>query len=302
MNILNLYNIDDSENLIMKKFEGSQQNILSSVSILNWADKNGFKNYTKINKTCYGKPFIKVDDTKYLLLENIKGKKIKLKDEKQVTSSIKLLGEFHLASEGYIMPIGIKTTANWGRCMEKYKTLTCTLEKYIDILDNKCKKNKFEIETLPYLSDLYKAAKRSIDFFRSEKYINAIEKSMRKREICINDFTQNSLVIEKESKELYLTRMFSLGYNMCEEDIASILKRHIEEVKSIDFLEEIIDEYRKVRNIDKVSKECIEKLALFPETPIKIISKYMRKGIYKDNMLEKFLDSSKVYKNLNMEV
>lgn len=300
MNISRLYKLENS--LTIKKFEGSEQNILSSFSILKWANKRGFSDFVSIKETHYGKPYIKVDKDKYIFYENVEGKKLKLNDKEQVISSIKCLGRFHLAGEGYVMPSGIKTSAHWGRCMEKYKTFTCKLEEYADAIERRKCKNEFEEKTLPYLDNLYKRAKKSVDFFRSEKYINAIEKSMKKREICVNDFTQNSVILVGEDKRPVLTKIFSLGYNMCEEDIACMLRRYIEENKSIEFLEEIINEYGEIRSIDEVSRECIRHLSLFPETPIKIISKYMKKGLYRDDMLEKFINISEVFKNINMEV
>lgn len=302
MNVLKLYNLERDDNIVMKRFDINDQNILSSYSILEWANKNGFNDYTKIKRTIYKKPFLNIDNEKYILIEDIKGKKIKLKNKDDILLSINLLARFHSAAEGYVMPSGIKTSANWGRCMEKYKTLTCNLEKYGYMLDGKKNKTKFELETFSYIDELYNLSKKSIDFFRSNNYINAIEKSMKKREICVNDFTQNSLLLLGANKKPYLTKLFSLGYSMCEEDIASIIRRHIEETGSIEFLEEIINEYDKTRSINNVSKECIKRLALFPETPIKMISKYMKKGVYKEDMLEKFFYSLKAFKNFNMEV
>lgn len=300
MIISKLYNIDDFySEWAIKKFEGSEQSILSSSSILEWTKDGRFNSISDIRRTYYGRPYIKIENNKYILTNNIKGKKIKLSDKEEVISAIKCLAEFHLAAEGYLMPSGIKTVAYWGRGMEEYKTLTCHLEKYADLLDRNGCKNSFEKETRDHLDYLYKTARKSIEFFRSEKYIDAIEKSMKRREICINDFTQNSVIMLGKSKKPFITKIFSLGYNMCEEDIASMARRYIEETGCIEFLEEIISEYDKKRSLNSVSKENIRHMTLFPETPLKIISKYLKKGLYKENMLESFLSIASIYPMAN---
>ncbi|KMT22832.1 hypothetical protein [Clostridium cylindrosporum] len=303
MNVSRLYGIDDYySEWSIKRFDGPEQNILSTSSILKWVQGGKFDNFQEIAETYYGRPYIKIDDNKYILTKNIKGKKLRISDESEVLSSIRCLARFHLAAEGYLMPSGIKTEANWGKCMEKYKTFTCSLEKYSDMLEEKGCKNEFERETKIYLDLLYKLSRKSIEFFRSDRYIYAIEKSMRKREICINDFTPNSVVMVGERREPYIVKVFNTAYNMCEEDIASMARRYIEETGRIEFLEEIINEYGKIREIDDISKENIRHMSLFPELPIKIITKYMKKGLYKDDMLKKFLSVSKIFQNLNMEV
>ncbi len=285
---------EDNNDYVIKRFEDSQDKIILSSSIIEWVKKRGFNNILDIKKTYYGRPYIKINQKKYLLESNIKGKKLRLKNKSDMFLAVSTLAKFHLASEGYPMQSGVKIESSWGKCMEKYKTYICDLEKYAYKIERYGAKNEFEKVTADYLDDLYKCSKKTIDFFRSEKYILAIEESMKKREICINDFTQNSVLIDK-NKNAYITKIYSLGYNMCEEDIASILRRYIEENESIEFLQEIINEYTKIRELSSVSKENLINLVMFPESPIKIISKYMKKGLYKDNMLDKFLLTSRIF-------
>ena len=285
---------EDNTNYIIKRVEDSQEKIILSSSIIDWVKKRGFNNILDIKKTYYGRPYIKINKKKYLAQLNIKGKKLRLTNNDDLRLAMSTLAKFHLAAEGYPIQSGIKIESSWGRCMEKYKTFIANLEKYAYKIERYGAKNEFEKVTSYYLDDLYNCSKKTIDFFRSEKYILAIEESMKKREVCINDFTQNSVLIDK-NKNAYITKIYSLGYNMCEEDIASILRRYIEETGRIEFLQDMINEYTKIRELSSVSKENLINLVMFPESPIKIISKYMKKGLYKDNMLEKFLLTSRIF-------
>ncbi|MEG0481424.1 MAG: hypothetical protein RR539_10645, partial [Clostridium sp.] len=79
-------------------------------------------------------------------------------------------------------------------------------------------------------------------------------------------------------------------------------RRHIELTGNIGIINKAISEYMKIRSLDDVGIENIKRMALFPEGPIKIISKYMKKGLYKEDMLQGFLSSAKIYEKLNMEV
>ncbi|MEG0370686.1 MAG: hypothetical protein RR515_03320 [Clostridium sp.] len=302
MDISRIYDVDDLYmQWVMKRYEGSEQSILSTTSILKWVEGGHFDDIVSIKKTYYNRPYIKVDNNKYILIENIKGKKIELSDKKQVLSGINCLARFHKAAEGYVLPSGIKTEANWGRTMEKYKTFTCSLERYWDKLEENGPKNSFEKETMPYLKLLYRLSRETIDFFRSERYIDAIERSMKRKEICINDYP-SSLVMVGKSNKPYIAKAFCMGYNMCEEDVAALLRGYIEETGSIECINELISEYEKIRAIDDVSRENIMRMTLFPETAIKIVSKYMKKGLYREDMLDNFIKVSKVYEKLNLEV
>lgn len=286
---------------MLKKYEGSEENLHSTVSILDWTHGGNFHNILDIKKTYYNRPFVRVFDDKYILVKNIKGKKPRLSDEGEVLSIIKCLGKFHLSSEGYVLSNGIKVEANWGRTMEKFKGFACCLERYFDTTESKKFKNQFEEKTHEYIGLLYKNSRDAINFFRSEKYINAIENSMKRREICVNDATSGIVMVGKYN-EPYITKVFSLGYNMCEEDVASVVRRHIELTGNIGIIDKAINEYMKIRKLDDVCIENIKRMALFPEGPIKIISKYMKKGLYKEDMLDSFLNSARIYEKLNMEV
>ncbi|MEG0128452.1 hypothetical protein [Clostridium sp.] len=302
MNVTRLYNIDDYYmEWLVKKYDGSEEALHATVSILDWTHGGNFHNILDIKKTYYNRPFVRVFDDKYILVKNIKGKKPRLSDEGEVISIIKCLAKFHLSSEGYVLSSGIKVQANWGRTMEKFKGFACCLERYFDATENKKFKNEFEEKTHDYIEVLYKNSRDAIKFFRSEKYINAIEKSMKRREICVNDATSGIIMIGKNN-EPYINKVFSLGYNMCEEDVASVVRRHIELTGNIGIINKAISEYMKIRSLDDVGIENIKRMALFPEGPIKIISKYMKKGLYKEDMLQGFLSSAKIYEKLNMEV
>ena len=249
---------EDNTNYIIKRVEDSQEKIILSSSIIDWVKKRGFNNILDIKKTYYGRPYIKINKKKYLAQLNIKGKKLRLTNNDDLRLAMSSLAKFHLAAEGYPIQSGIKIESSWGRCMEKYKTFIANLEKYAYKIERYGAKNEFEKVTSYYLDDLYNCSK-------------------------------------DKNKNAYITKIYSLGYNMCEEDIASILRRYIEETGRIEFLQEMINEYTKIRELSSVSKENLINLVMFPESPIKIISKYMKKGLYKDNMLEKFLLTSRIF-------
>lgn len=271
----------------LKQVDVKEWEVLSSCAIIEYVKENGFKNIISIKKDKDKKPYLKINDNLYVFTsEDHLGEKFDFKDREAVINLSAILARFHECSEGFIQPAGIKVQVKWGRNMEKYRGMVTRLERFIDEIESKEHLTSFEEEVSPHLNSLLKRAKKSLKVLRSIKYINTLEKSMNKREVCINNISQSS--VRKYEGRIILTKVFSLGYNMCEEDLAELIKRHLEESESREGYGDIIKEYRKVRELSEYSEEIIKALVSFPFDSIKTILKYAKSKEDEDVLIGKF--------------
>jgi hypothetical protein len=108
---------------------------------------------------------------------------------------------------------------------------------------------------------------------------------MRSKEVCLNKISNNTAVIFND--EIILKKVFDMGYNMAEEDIALLVKKIIEETSDLKACDLIFEGYTSVRNLGDNSSAIIKAVAAFPEDTLKIIDKYFKKLQLDDNDLAK---------------
>lgn len=272
--------------LILRPVDVKESEIISSVAVIDYVLQKGFKNILAIKRNIEGKPYTKHEGKTYILCQSHGSEKLRIRSEENAFLMAELLANFHNAAEGFTQPIGVKVKVDWGKTMERYRALTCKLERYIDYINDKEKLNQFEEYTKTYLPYLLKRAKQSMKILRSAKYLTALEKSMKSREVCINGISNNTAVIQEDN--LTIVKIFELGYNMVEEDISGLLKKLMEETGNKELFTSIIDKYSETRKVSEASKDIIKALVSYPADSIKIIGKYMREMESNDELLDKF--------------
>lgn len=271
----------------LKSVDVKEWEVLSSCAIIDYVKSNGFKNIISLKKDKDNKPYVKVNNKLYVFTnDDDLGERIDFKNREDVILLARELAEFHNAAEGFIQPSGVKVSVFWGRRMEKCRVLVSKLEKYIDMVEGKDKLDNFQKETLPYLNTLLRRSKKSLKILRSMKYINLLEKSMKVREICLNDVSSNS--IKKYDDKIIIIRAFRMGLNMVEEDLAELVRRYLEATNDKEGCIDVLRVYEEVRGLGQYSEEIIRALVSFPSDSLRTISKYMKSGNEGDVLLIKF--------------
>jgi CotS family spore coat protein len=277
----------------LKHIDASEWEITSAAAVLEYVSSRGFKSIISIKRDGDSKPYIKNGDKIYALIRVIDGQKLKLRTKENGIRLAQTLGDFHNAAENFMQPPGVKLKVDWGKRMEKYRTLTSRLERYIDYLDEREKLNDFEEFTLGYVEMLLKRAKLSMKVLRSLGYLKALESSMKRKEICLNSVSSNTAVLYRS--KVIITKIFDIGYNMVEEDLASLIKKLIEETGDRTVFVDIINAYKDKRNLNEDSEAIIKALISYPFDSIKMIARYFQHGkndednpIYDACLLEKF--------------
>lgn len=268
--------------------------VMSTAAVLDYVSSRGFNEILFIKRIGVSKSYIKKGEEIYILTSMFPGQKLKLINEENGLILAELLAKFHNAAEGFIQPPGIKLRVDWGKRMERLRTSTSRLEKYINYINSKEKLNEFEEYTLKYTEMLIKRAKTSMKILKSLGYLRALEGSMKRKEICINGISNRTAIISGD--RLVISKIFELGYNMVEEDIAALIKKVIQETGDKTLFDRISSKYFKIREAGEDSEKIIRALVSYPSDSVKVILKYYDHArnvpeedlLYNTAMLKKF--------------
>jgi hypothetical protein len=277
-----------------KQVDKKEWEVMSTAAVLDYVFSNGFNDILFIKKNGALKPYVKKGEEIYILMSQATGQKLKLRTENNGLIFAELLAKFHSAAEGFIQPPGIKIRVDWGKRMERFRMLTSQLEKYINYIGNKEVLNEFEEYTSQYAEILIKRAKAAMKILKSLSYLRALEGSMKRKEICINCISSNTAIIKRDN--VVISKIFELGYNMAEEDIAALIKKLIIETGDKGVLEKIVCKYSDIREVGEDSENIIKALVSYPFDSIKAILKYYNHTkdmieedvLYNTEMMEKF--------------
>lgn len=277
-----------------KRVDRKEWEVMSTAAVLDYVSSRGFNEISSIKKIGSYKPYVKKGEEIYVLMSMPYGQKLKLKTESSGLILSELLAKFHNAAEGFIQPPGIKLRVDWGKRMERFRMFTSRLEKYINYIEGKEVLNEFEEYTLGYTDLLIKRARSSMKILKSLGYLRALEGSMKRKEICINGISNNTAIINGDG--VVISKIFELGYNMAEEDIAALIKKVIQDTGDSKIFDKMIGKYFEIREAQKDSESIIKALISYPFDSIKIILKYYNHTrdvpeediLYNSAMLQKF--------------
>lgn len=277
-----------------RQVDRKEWEVMSTAAVLDYVSSKGFNDILFIKKNGDFKPYVKKGEEIYILMSIDEGQKLKLRTENNGLMFAELLAKFHSAAEGFIQPPGIKIRVDWGKRMESFRMLTSRLEKYINYIRNKETLNEFEEYTWQYTEILIKRAKAAMKILKSLSYLRALESSMKRKEICINCISSNTAIIKGDN--VVISKIFELGYNMTEEDIAALIKKLIIETGDRGVFDRVMCKYSDIREFGEDSGNIIKAFVSYPSDSIKVILKYYNHTkdmieedvLYNTVMLEKF--------------
>lgn len=271
--------------LSLQRVYVNESRIMAACAISDYIREKGFEYIISIKKSKEGRPYVKRGEEIYVLMDNVGERKFKLINKKNIEVMTNLLALFHNAAEGFIQPPGIKVNVSWGKRIEKCRVLLMHLEKYA-LKIKADRNNSFEEYTYKFVDYLIRRAKNSMSILSSNDYLEVLEESMKKREVCINSISNNTALVN--GGNIIISRIFDMGYNMIEEDVASFIKKVIIETSNKNFLESIVEEYSLNRYIDEKSKRIIIALVNYPYDSIRTIGRYIKYPEDSEILLKKF--------------
>lgn len=266
--------------------------------IVNHLIERGFNNIIQFNCDANEKPYT-IDKNKiYAKVHEVKGERLVLSNLDNILYFTEILADFHSSSQGFIKPSGIKIKTEWGKLIEKYKTMTRRIDKYIRLTNQKGITTKFEEDTWRFMEPLMNRADISIKVFKSPIYLKVLEKSMLNMEICLNTMS-DSLAVNRNGT-IIIKNIFDLSYNMALEDICKLIKKGFEGNDARIVYYEVINSYSKIKRIDENSRVVINAILNFPYDSLKVINRYLDNKNEETVLVEKFKKQYEIEQRSNI--
>ena len=158
--------------------------------------------------------------------------------------------------------------------------------KYIKEIENKNNLNSIDFYLIRNGEMLLNKGRKALNHIYSNNYRKLIYRSMRNYEVCLSRVDENNLFVEENNK-IFIGTIKYLAYNLKEHDIYSYIKKI--KRKDIEFsIEEVIDYYIKIANLESDSKQYLRALCSYPNEEFKVLERYILKKIdtNEDRVLE----------------
>ena len=272
--------------------------VTCTASIIDYVASNGFYGIENIIKSKEGNAYAKIGGKTYVMVKKAAGTKLKLKNRKDIISMSEFTAAFHNAAEGFVESSGNRVIVKWGKRMEKCRKFAAMLEKYNDFIKETNNSDKFQECTKKYIDILLARSKASMKILRSIEYLKALENSMKKKEVCLNSISNNAAVAS--NGKLIYVKIFNMGYNMVEEDLADLIKCSMEKSGDLSLYDDIMEKYLTIRKLGSYSPDIVKALVTFPYDSIKVISKYMDDNTKGDELINKFNKNISKEMNTNL--
>lgn len=258
------------------KSKDSETDIIFITGLYDYIQKKGFKKILKLYKTKKGKYYSCRKDGIYLLYDFSRSDKWGFSYREDGCSMLGLLSDFHKHSAGYIPPPGGKAKSCWGRWIEEYKKELNSLKKYKEQANNRSEKTPFEIMFLSDCGLYISFLEQSIDMLNKTGYLENVESSMYKHEVCLGSFKQS--MFYRDTKGMNIRNLNKCRYDIAEKDVADLAAKLSESCSENELhgLGTLVKECCSPDNLRPNSKAVVKAFLLFPGEYLKVCSRYFK--------------------------
>lgn len=270
--------IADTKNrkLLIEKTDCKETHLIYITGLYDHIKDRGFKNVIRIYAAKTGKRYISMYDRFYIVSDYIDKDGDEFGFTKNEYNIIKFLADFHRATQGYCPPLGGKVKSDWGKWIEKYKKQYRGLKRYKDQVIEKESRSSFEEMFLKNCDVYLNRMEMSINVLKNNGFLDNVEESMRKHQICIGNFKTSNFC--KRKSGIYIKSLDKCRYDMIEKDIGDILQKLIEYGSECSEarLAGLISLYHKKNPLNRNSMDIIKAFIMFPDEYEKVCSRYYK--------------------------
>lgn len=192
-------------------------------------------------------------------------------NEEMVLKQLELLTEFHQRTMGFEKNLRSRLNNKIGRDIEEYKVSLRRLTKDMERISTEGPQNDFE-ESLSYMGEEYiKRGEKALKIVNTSYYVEIILRSMRRKEICIQDVWINNLNFE--DKNIKIRELKGISYNLVEMDMVYLINKLRRAGYELDW-RYICRRFCDMENIDRYSENFIISLVSYPTQFMKCCDRY----------------------------
>lgn len=219
----------------------------------------------------------------FLCLENIKVLEYVKKEqvlldnakEEEILNQLLLISEFHKKTMGYKGYMGLSLDNKTGSTVEQYKVSIKRLRRYIKNIRLNSASSDFERKLLKVGFDYIKRAENCISEIINSGYLEIIERSMKRAEICLGNTTFSNL--NKTDDILEVCSLNKCSYNNIEMDCFYLLSKYRRKNLKLNY-KDIVNKYCDYENLNENSSRFIIALLSYPYEFMRCCNRYREKS------------------------
>lgn len=273
------YKVETPEGYIfLKKMSHGKYKCKNGYILVEELYKNNFYNVPRYIKTKDGRYYVKHKNHFYYVTEWIDGQECNLDDLEESKNCIKLLANFHKASQKIdTSKLIIKNNLkNWPYI---FKNCLHDLERYKKLISNKKIRNDFDLLYGDYIENFYNRGLKALSFLNNSNYYKLSRIADNNKTICHDSFYYQNII--KTDSDYFLIDLDSIIIDLQINDLGKIIRRLMYKKNyawNFNKVRELIECYNSINKLSKNELEVMLALIIFPHKFWKLGKKrYLKK-------------------------
>ncbi|MFL0267135.1 spore coat protein [Candidatus Clostridium radicumherbarum] len=221
------------------------------------------------------KDFLYIKDIKVLESEISELKTIININEEELLNQLFIISEFHKKTMGYKGYMGLRLDNKTGSQLEQYKVNTKRLKRYLKNIRINSASSDFERKLLKIGFEYLKRCDSCISEIMNAGYMDLIERSMKRTEICI--VNPNFSNLSKNDNIIEIGSLNKCSYNNVEMDCFYLLSKFRKRNISLDY-KALVKKFCEYEDLNENSLRFILALLSYPSEFIRCSNRYREKS------------------------
>lgn len=224
----------------------------------------GFLNVVRYYKTKDDKFYVRHKKLLFYVVEWIEGKECDLDNIEEVLGCIKLLAQFHLATNN-IDTNRFKLKNNLKNWPKIFNENLRDLEKYERIINNKKIKSGFDLSYYNCIENMYHRGMTALNFLNTSDYYKLSKQSNKNKTLCHASFYYQNIM--KKDEIYYIIDLDRVDIDLHVNDLAKLIVRLMfKSSYKWDFNKAkiFIEAYTSINKLSKSELEVMLSLIIFP--------------------------------------
>ncbi len=266
------------ENLLIRKNFKSNNDILRQLEIQNAIIKEEYKNLSYFVLDEDSLPYCNVEDETYTILKNSSKEEINLNNKTQVLEAVKELAKFHQKAKNLSIDETYKTIKTFN--IDDIDKDIKEIDKIKKLVNKSKKKTEFDIYVLKNYNKYIERANKVKEVLLTTKYEELENESINNNHICLNLIKEEQFTLKNDNIIINSLVESSIGYQL--NDLVKFIYRYlrkniINENSDLLSVNEIIEAYNSINNIDDINMKIIEAKIMYPVEFFKVVKKHYQK-------------------------
>ncbi len=268
----------ENDELIIKKSFTNNEDILNQLKVQQTIMNTGYKNLSNFILDKDGLPYCNVDEETYTISKNTSKQEISLNKKDEVLKAVQQLAKFHIKTKNMDIAEEFKRvkTFNSGDIQKDIDEVNKIKKK----INKSKKKTEFDIYVLKNYNKYIERAKKVKDELDEVDYISIENDSINNNNLCLNLVKEEQFTLKGDDVIINSVVESSMGYQL--NDLVKFIHRYLQkniinENTDLLLIDDIINEYSQINNIEDFDLKIIKAKLIYPFDFFKLVKKHYQK-------------------------